>query len=287
MGFIFRRLRKVLLDVWYGKGAPSSAREPILPPEEYNCQLPDFVGLGAMKCGTTWWHSLITCHPRVYDSSYLIGKVQPAYLVKERHFFDRFFGKNFTAADQAEYAKWFARPDGMLAGEWTPSYLNDYWVPPLMKATAPNAKFIVILRDPIDRFVSGMLHQLRGDNALLKSVISLKVIANAQFTRGLYFQQLQRWLANFPRSQFLILQYEKCKLEPKVQLRRTFEFLDLPEISLDSINFWARKNRTWNRGDYELTEANRRSLIDAYRDDVIKLGDDFPEVDCGLWKNFQ
>ncbi len=156
-----------------------------------------------------------------------------------------------------------------------------------MNATAPNAKFIVILRDPIDRFVSGMLHQLRGDNALLKSVISLNVIANAQFTRGLYFQQLQRWLANFPRSQFLILQYEKCKLEPKVQLRRTFEFLDLPEISLDSINFRARKNRTWNRGDYELTEANRRSLIDAYRDDVIKLGDDFPEVDCGLWKNFQ
>ncbi|HBE66977.1 MAG TPA: hypothetical protein DDW52_02405 [Planctomycetaceae bacterium] len=60
---------------------------------------PDFVGIGAQRCGTTWWHGIMTWHPKIYASQHLVGKVQPPYLVKERHFFDRFFASAMQPDD--------------------------------------------------------------------------------------------------------------------------------------------------------------------------------------------
>lgn len=50
-------------------------------------QPPDFIGIGAQKSGTTWWHHLLLKHPDVYDGSHLHGRVTPHFLTKERHFF--------------------------------------------------------------------------------------------------------------------------------------------------------------------------------------------------------
>ena len=77
---------------------------------------PDFIGVGAQKCGTSWWYSLVAEHPMVHD---------PAGFNKEARFFCQ-----PGPFDLAAYHALFARPSGRIAGEWTPDYLGavlDRW----------------------------------------------------------------------------------------------------------------------------------------------------------------
>ena len=63
-------------------------------------------------------------------------------------------------ADIERYQRYFPVPEGAVAGEWTPGYLIDFWTPELIARAAPEARILVLLRDPIDRFRSGLTHQL-------------------------------------------------------------------------------------------------------------------------------
>ena len=66
--------------------------------------------------------------------------------------------------DLAAYHALFARPAGRIAGEWTPDYL---WQPSSIDgvaAAAPHAKILFLVRDPVDRFVSGLAHLLMYDS---------------------------------------------------------------------------------------------------------------------------
>ena len=53
----------------------------------------------------------------------------PPAMAKELHFFDRCWESGFAASDIALYARYFPRPGGALAGEWTPGYMIDFWTP--------------------------------------------------------------------------------------------------------------------------------------------------------------
>ena len=255
-------------------------QQPPEPPEGFEILPPDFVGIGVQKCGTTWWHDLISMHPDVDDSSYLKGQVNPPYLHKERHFFDRFFNREFTDNDKATYTKWFARPKGKLAGEWTPRYLAEHWAPSLLKKAAPDAKLLVMLRDPIDRFQSGMRHAARYKPNVNGND------AHVHFMRGLYYQQLTFWLSAFAKNQILVLQYEKCRQDPKAEINRTLDFLGLEPFEYDSSNFETRKNLTKNEQVYSIDKQHCQSLIDAYRYDVQQLVNELPGIDVSLWKHF-
>src|SRR5262245_38927313 len=68
------------------------------------CAPPDFVGIGAQRCGTTWWYELVTAHPEVHPG-----------IAKELHYFHRYWGRAFTERDAARYVRYFPRPEGKLA----------------------------------------------------------------------------------------------------------------------------------------------------------------------------
>jgi len=97
--------------------------QPAAPPEcppGWNIGPADFVGIGADRSGTTWWHSLISSHPQV--------SVAPG-AEKEVHFFDPFWDGSFGEDDAARYREQFPRAEGAIAGEWTPRYMYDVWTP--------------------------------------------------------------------------------------------------------------------------------------------------------------
>jgi hypothetical protein len=218
------------------------------------------------KAGTTWWYELLVTHPDVSSRP---------NIHKERHFFDRFATAAFSSDEIARYHGWFPRRPKTLAGEWTPDYFSSPWVPPLLARAAPQAKLLLILRDPVERFRSGLEHAARSGGAASGSVIVDAV------ARGYYDRALTQWLEHFDPAQLLLLQYERCVADPAGMLAVTFEFLGLTNVAVPAVS----DRRPSSSGD-ALNDDTRARLVELYAPDVAALCARRPEIDAGLWSNF-
>ena len=237
-------------------------------PEGWHAAPPDYVGVGAARAGTTWWDQLINAHPAVE---------RLAATPKEVHFFDAFWQQGITTADIARYHALFARPEGKLSGEWTPGYMLDAWTPPLLREAAPDARLLVLLRDPVERFRSG---RTLAENRLTVGSTA-RAAANAAFNRGVYADQLMRLWVAFPREQTLVLQYERCVADSHGQLARTFDFLGL-DAGLVTENLDRRINGS--RGPkVSLSRWQEDMLRRRYAPENERLAALVPELDLGLW----
>jgi hypothetical protein len=238
---------------------------------------PDFVGVGVQRSGTTWWYrGAIRPHPRVAKGN---------GTGKELHFFDRFWPGAETKYTLEDYHRLFPRPPGKITGEWTPRYLADAWALEMLRRVAPEARILVMLRDPVARFMSGVAHARKRWNGWGEP-LELSELSDALW-RGFYHVQLRRLFELFPREQVLVLQYERCVAETMRELRRTTDFLgiepyDEPPARLDKhVQAKAASFKP------ELTPELREELIARYRDDVARLAALCPEIDVELWPNFR
>ena len=230
---------------------------------------PDFVGIGVQKAGTSWWYSLIVSHPAV--------STHPG-IHKERHFLSRFGTASFGPAEIEAYHGWFPRRPGTLAGEWTPDYLDYPWVPPLLALAAPQARILVMVRDPIERFRSGLAHQWRH-----RASVTGATVADA-VARGFYHRALTQWCEHIDPNRLLVLQYERCTLDPAGQLARSYRFLGLDDNFVPSD--LRRPVGPTTEGKVHVADDALRRLIDAYTPDVEALAAQFGELDLALWPNF-
>jgi hypothetical protein len=228
------------------------------------------VGVGVQKAGTSWWYSLVTEHPDVYHHE---------SFHKERHFFDRFATEPFSEADAADYERWFPRPAGRLTGEWTPDYLHLHWTASMLRVAAPEAKILVVLRDPVERFRSGLDHYRQRGERLTS------IVVNDAFNRGLYGAQLSRLQAAVPPDQILVLQYEACVEDPRGHLAETFRFLGIDDSFANDVG-GIRREVSPTRGSVPLSEFTRHDLIELYQDDLRLLARCYPELDLDRWSSF-
>jgi len=227
---------------------------------------PDFVGVGAGRCGTSWWWRLLSQHPAVARPN----------RYKEVHFFDHYL--DVTEVEPQSYHRYFPRPPGMLAGEWTPLYMYDFWTPPMLRMVAPDARLLVMLRDPVERYLSGLAFiRARGfpvNQAML----------HYQYERSLYGQQFATLLAHFPREQVLVLQYERCAAEPLRELRRTCEFIGADATGWRPAQSPAELVNQSAAEKPQLPAATQAALGAALRADAAVLGRLLPELDLSLWR---
>jgi len=245
-----------------------AARRPPRCPSGSKTGPPDYVGVGVQKAGTSWWHSLITAHPESYSAS----------STKELHYFDNSWS-HVEANMSRGYHQFFPRPEGTIAGEWTPRYLSDFWVPPLLAHAAPRARILVMLRDPVDRFESGVTHELAYGGRVRP------IVAADAAARGHYHRHLTALLRHYPREQVLVLQYERCRDDPEPQLRLTYEFLGIDPTFVPR-TLGARVNET-RTARFRPPDTMRAELVALYRTDVERLVVDFPEIDVSLWTHFR
>lgn len=200
--------------------------------------LPDAMIIGAMKCGTSSLHEYLTQHP---------GVIAP--LRKEVHYFD-----THHARGEAWYRANFGRVDQPgLNLDSSPYYLFHPCVPQRARALVPQARLIVLLRDPVRRAYSHYWHQRDAGREKLSFEDALAAekdrlgndeerlargeiehsAAHQHFSyvaRGRYAEQLRRWLACYPREQLLVLRFEDLVSAPMTVLGRTLGYLGLPPI---------------------------------------------------------
>ena len=255
-----------------GPFAPWEAGFAHLPPAPVPGEVagpPDFVGIGVQKAGTTWWFGLIVAHPDVAHRH---------TVHKERHYFAPYATRPFGSDNVLGYHEWFPRPAGKKTGEWTPDYIYQPWVPPLLTRAAPEARLLVIVRDPVERFVSGLAHSQVVPGSHLGTVVSEAV------DRGFYAAALRRWVESLEAGRLLVLQYERCVADPARELARTYRFLGLDDrfrpADMDRASSPTRQEKV------ALDADARKRLVDLYAGDVVELVGLVPDLDLSLWPNF-
>ena len=222
--------------------------------------------MGAQRSGTTWWYDLIASHPGVHDG-----------VAKELHFFHRYSQRAFTPADADVNASYFPRPSGTRAGDWSPGYLAHFWAPPCLREAAPEARVLVLLRDPVERYISGVGLQSETRRSGAAS-------ASAAFRLGLYGSQLEHLLRSFPPEQVLVLQFERCVKDPATELGRTYEFLGL-DAAFSPPDLASPRNAA-RVAKPTIDDDHRRWLVEGYEREVAHVAELAPTLDLALWSNF-
>jgi hypothetical protein len=173
---------------------------------------PDFVGVGAQHCGSAWWLERMAAHPHVD---------LPVIAHPDGNWFAPFAAGPMGAGDVARYHARFAHRPGAVTGEWAGRYLSDQWVAPLLARAAPDARILVILSDPIERYLTLLA---RAD----PDVNHMAAIAH----QARYGSQLRHLLEWFDREQVVILQTERCRADPGGELARTLQAIGVDPAEL-------------------------------------------------------
>ncbi len=173
--------------------------------------IPDFFIVGAPRCGTTALYEYLKTHPKIYMPSY----------EKEPHFFatDLFSDSERRYKDLADYLRLFrsAQP-GQQTGEASVFYLSSSVAIPGILKVNPAAKFIALVRNPIDMVCSLHNHLV---NFLEEDIWDVEVAWRAQEERRSGGRLSRRC------TESRLLQYKAiCSLG--TQLQRLFALVEKP-----------------------------------------------------------
>lgn len=200
--------------------------------------LPDFVIIGGQKCGTAW----------LEENLNKTGCV--ATPKRQLHFFDENYNKG-----EAWYRKQFQHCDSSkIIGEKTTEYFcnNKSSIFSKMHKTIPNAKIVLILRDPVKRALSAVRHSINVGlvrytddiNKVImhdfkkKSKIKLNFIE-----RGVYLPCIKSLHSYYSRDQVLILFFEEDIVrDPEKGFKKVTDFLGVSKIDLSKLDLEKKIN---------------------------------------------
>jgi hypothetical protein len=200
---------------------------------------PNLFVVGAPRAGTSSLWSYLDQHPEIFMSR-----------LKEPHFFSS-FKPDFipVVSDEAEYLRLFAgAAEGRLLGEATPTYLADAEAPGAIARMSPEARIVIILREPVSRAYSSYWHKVRygrEERPFLEVVRARLRQRDAVRPRpnmvgsGLYVEPVRRYLGAFG-ERVLILIFEEFAADVRGHVRRAFEFLELDPAPADRIRLEPR-----------------------------------------------
>src|ERR1043166_4962032 len=150
--------------------------------------LPNFLVIGAAKCGTTSLYEYFRQHPEVY----LPDVKEPMYYWQEGR-----AKYEYGVTTRAAYERLF---DGVTTeraiGEASPQYIRSATAPARIAADLPGVRLIASLRNPADRAYSSYLGQLRHGTETRNIAEALRPDSFYCET-SLYYPQLARYFERF------------------------------------------------------------------------------------------
>ncbi|QIG44385.1 sulfotransferase [Nocardioides anomalus] len=180
-------------------------------------RLPNFLYIGPDKAGSSWLHETLLRHPDVY--------LTPA---KDLYFFDRYYDRGTDW-----YAEQFRDARGeSVVGEVCQDYLFHPQAADRIRATlGPSVRFMVSLRDPVERAWSSYLYAQ-------KHGMWLEPFSDALERRpellghGRYATGLERFLEHYPRELVHVAVFDDLGRDPQGFLDAVTDFLDIDPLPL-------------------------------------------------------
>jgi hypothetical protein len=196
-------------------------------------RLPNFLIVGAAKCGTTSLADWLRAHPDVW--------IPPE---KELMFFDR----DDRADDTAWYRACFAGAgDEAAVGEASPTYMTSPKALDRIAALLPGVRVIVMLRQPVDRAYSHYWHwrEREGEGRSFAKVVAFELQPGraeetgrwdakhperySYLAHGNYCRQLD-WLAErFPAEAQHVILFDDFRRDPAAVYRAVCRFLGVDD----------------------------------------------------------
>lgn len=188
--------------------------------------------IGAQKAGTTSLAYLLDQHPDIAVSN-----------PKEPGFFSQHYDKGLEWYRQcfpAELPRLLVDAStgytmaSVGAAEGQGGTDDPGLVPRRIKAHSPDARFVYVLRDPVDRTISAYQHDRRAGR-LANSTLREAVSATSFYTDvSRYYRQFAPYAAMFPRERFLFIEFSELIRDPVQVARQCIEFagLDAGSVTL-------------------------------------------------------
>jgi hypothetical protein len=257
--------------------------------EKSSGRVPDFLIIGAQRCGTTSLYNYLLKHPRVSGPRR-----------KELHFFDLHFHKGM---------EWYRRQFGRHGAQWVTGEASPYYIfhPHAARRVAdsvPWTRLIVLLRNPVDRAYSHYWHEVRlrreplsfedalhAEQARLHGELD-KMISNENYnsfnyreysyvSRSTYIDQIRTWMSLFDASQMLIIKSEDLYEDTEATYRTVTDFLGIQAFIPNKTEYfmarlhqavsrirlpeYIRHKSLWsNRGIYPAMSPVTRDTLYAY-----------------------
>lgn len=242
-------------------------------------RLPEFIGVGAGRCGTTSVYNALRVHPSVHLSP-----------IKEVNYFGiRETKPSGAGITLEEYSTYFlGASENQIIGEISPAYLTNPASLRSIKKSAPQSKLIISLRSHLDRFVSQYKHHFpkhkyssinryisdardwTKSNQLDRAFDDGWFTPQANLRQSLFSDGLEFIVKNFPPDNILVFRLEELTHNPTKVLSDLMSFLCIPVIELP-----VRKDNGSERPESTETidDHNRLWLESMFDLDGIKIKD--------------
>jgi hypothetical protein len=197
-------------------------------------RLPEFVVIGAQRAGTSSMFRYLSAHPQVRRP-----------LRKEIDYFSAHYGESLSW-----YRAHFPVRRGSISFDCTPQYFVHPLAPERCRALLPDAKMVIMARDPVARLMSHYSHMRRLGFETLELRDALEAeesrIAHdlgeissdlawnpreffnfSYLTRSRYAEQFERWLGSYPREAFHVFDFDEFVNSPETEWGPLLDFLEL------------------------------------------------------------
>jgi hypothetical protein len=199
----------------------------------------DFIGIGAPKCGTTWFSTQLEAHPQIgfapdKEVYYFADTIVRRIAGKELRCFER---------GDAWYHQQFPASTGAIScrGEFCPSYLYSEEAASRIVAYRSDIKLLLCLRSPVEMIYSWYWYNRNAVVASLPETFE-KMMENP-FLRdlGRFAHHFKPYLDRFPAKNILAVRFDAIRRDPDLVRRRAYEFLGVaadfkPQLSQEGKN---------------------------------------------------
>ena len=210
---------------------------------------PTFIGIGSLRCGSTWLYQALKCHPDVKLSDR-----------KEMCFF---FFRDMLQHDLEWYEAHFAPANGSepkpVRGEISPEYFRlKRWQVNRIANLLPDLRIVLTLRHPIERVWSQALLEFGYlDGKDVRKISSINFLRQVERARSLlssdYYRTIQIWSRAFSKEALYIGFFDRIRDDPEAFINEVLRHVgattpwELPEqfmkTKVHATNNLVRHNR--------------------------------------------